>query len=180
MVAEGGERIVRPETARSAREAADAVKALRAKGWAGPGRVFADYTPPREQPETAREHRRFIVTGKIGTGEVERPDAVGIARRTAEAALPLRPDGRLGTTFYTADGSWRTAHPSWKRALRADDNIRGTPSAGAFYAGSQSARGPRDVAANAPRAEAIGVSAANAAAGRVAAVLAAAASTGRR
>eukprot|EP00665_Eupelagonemidae_sp_cell47_P009892 gene9892-8564_t len=39
-------------------------------------------------------------------------------------------DGRIGSTFYTYDGTWRTAEPSWRLLLAQEENIRGCASAG--------------------------------------------------
>ncbi len=44
--------------------------------------------------------------------------------------MALSKDGRIGTSFYTYDGTWRTAEPSWRLLMAQEENIRGLTSAG--------------------------------------------------
>ena len=46
------------------------------------------------------------------------------------ARMALSKDGRIGTSFYTYDGTWRTAEPSWRLLMAQEENIRGLTSAG--------------------------------------------------
>lgn len=51
-----------------------------------------------------------------------------------------RPDsqGRIGSTFYTHDGTWRTCEPSWRVLMVQQENVRGCPSAGFPLPGAKS------------------------------------------